>query len=137
VDVLTQAFQETCGLAPERVIGTGTTLDTSRLRETIGRSLGLSCRSIHAHVVGEHGDSEVVLWSSARIGGTALREWPGWTRDREEPIATKIRTAASEIIKRKGATNHAIGLVTASLVGYILRDERRVLTVQRRQTHGE
>ena len=67
MDVLTQALQETCGLAPERVIGTGTTLDTSRLRETIGRSLGLSCRSIHAHVVGAHGDSEVVL------DGRALR----------------------------------------------------------------
>jgi len=137
VDVLTQVFQETSGLDPSRVIDTGTMLDTSRLRETVGRALDLSPRSIHAHVVGEHGDSEVVLWSSARSGGTALREWPRWRSELETPIASEVRTAATEIIKRKGATNHAIGLVTASLVGYVLRDERRVLTVSRLQTEGD
>ena len=137
VDVLTQVFRESSGLDPARVIGTGTMLDTSRLRASLGRELKLSPRSIHAHVVGEHGDSEVVLWSSARIGGTDLREWPAWSKDREAPIAEEVRTAAAEIIKRKGATNHAIGLVTSSLVGYILRDERRVLTVSRLQTEGE
>ena len=137
VDVLTQVFRETSGLPAGRVIGTGTMLDTSRLREIVGRELNLSPRSIHAHVVGEHGDSEVVLWSSARIGGTALRDWPGWSGDREGPITDEVRTAATEIIKRKGATNHAIGLVTASLVGYILRDERRVLTVSQLQTSGD
>jgi L-lactate dehydrogenase len=137
VDVLTRVFLETSGLEPSRVIGTGTMLDTSRLREVIGRELQLSPRSIHAHVVGEHGDSEVVLWSSARIGGTSLREWPGWSEGRESPIANEVKTAATEIIKRKGATNHAIGLVTASLVGYVLRNERRVLTVSRLQTEGD
>jgi L-lactate dehydrogenase len=137
VDVLTQVFCEASGLAPERVMGTGTMLDTSRLREVVGRDLGLSPRSVHAHVVGEHGDSEVVLWSSARIGGTSLREWPGWDESNETSIAEEVRTAATEIIKRKGATNHAIGLVTASLVGYILRGERRVLTVSRLQTAGD
>lgn len=137
VDVLTQVFQEASGLAPERVMGTGTMLDTSRLREVIGRNLDLSPRSIHAHVVGEHGDSEVVLWSSARIGGTSLRDWPGWDPENEAAVTEEVRAAASEIIKRKGATNHAIGLVTASLVGYILRGERRVLTVSRLQTDGD
>lgn len=137
VDVLTHVFREASGLPAERVIGTGTTLDTSRLREVLGRELDLSPRSVHAHVVGEHGDSEVVLWSTARIGGTALREWPGWDVSREAAVADEVRTAAQEIIKRKGATNHAIGLVTASLAGYVLRDERRVLTVSRLQTEGQ
>lgn len=137
VDVLTHVFREASGLQVERVIGTGTMLDTSRLREVVARELGLSPRSIHAHVVGEHGDSEAVLWSSARIGGTDLRKWPGWSSEMEAPIETEVRTAATEIIKRKGATNHAIGLVTASLVGYILRDERRVLTVSRAQVSGD
>ena len=84
-------------------------------------------------MVGEHGDSEVVLWSTARVGGVRLRNWPGWTEAREETIGTSVRRAAYEIIQRKGATNHAIGLVTADLLQCILRDERRVLTVSRLQ----
>jgi L-lactate dehydrogenase len=115
-------------------MGTRTMLDTSLLREVMGRHLNLSSWSIHTHVVGEHGDSEVVLWSSAKIGGTTLRDWPRWDAANEVMVAEEVRTAASEIIKRKGSTNHAIGLVTASLVGYILRCERRVLTVSRLQT---
>ena len=131
VDVLTQVFQKASGLPPERVLGTGTMLDTARLRQLLGRELNVDPRSIHAHVVGEHGDSEVVLWSSARVGGTPLREWPDWSAEREARIAYEVRTAAYEIIRRKGATNHAIGLVTASLLQAVLRDERRVLTVSR------
>ncbi len=75
-----------------------------------------------------------MLWSSAHVGGTPLREWPGWSREREQPIATEVRTAAYEIIKRKGATNHAIGLTTAALLRSALRGERRVLTVSRVQS---
>jgi len=81
VDVLTQLMTEASGLPPERVIGTGTMLDTARLRQLLGRTLGLATQSIHAQVVGEHGDSEVVLWSGARVGGVPLRDWPGWDRD--------------------------------------------------------
>jgi len=134
VDVLTHVFQKASGLAPERVIGTGTMLDTTRLRQHLGRELGLDPRSIHAQVIGEHGDSEVVLWSSARVGGTPLRAWAGWNAERETRVAKDVRTAAYEIIRRKGATNHAIGLVTASLLQSILQDERRVLTVSRVQS---
>ena len=134
VDVLTYVVAESSGLPPERVIGTGTMLDTARLRQVLGRELQLDPRSVHAQVVGEHGDSEVVLWSSASVGGTPLRSWPGWTAEREGPIAHEVRTAAYEIIRRKGATNHAIGLVTAALLRSSLRDERRVLTVSRVQT---
>lgn len=133
VDVLTYVVAESSGLPPERVIGTGTMLDTARLRQTIGRELAVDPRSVHAQVVGEHGDSEVVLWSSAHVGGTPLRRWPGWRPERERPVADQVRTAAYEIIRRKGATNHAIGLVTAALLRASLRGERRVLTVSRVQ----
>jgi len=134
VDVLTYVVAESSGLPPERVIGTGTMLDTARLRQVLGQELRIDPHSVHAQVVGEHGDSEVVLWSSAAVGGTPLREWPGWSAEREQPIATEVRTAAYEIIKRKGATNHAIGLTTAALLRSALRGERRVLTVSRVQT---
>ena len=133
VDVLTHVFREAAGLPAERVLGTGTMLDTARLRQVLGREIRVDPRSIHAQVVGEHGDSEVVLWSSADVGGTPLRRWPRWSGDAEQRIASEVRTAAYEIIKRKGATNHAIGLVTANLLRSLLRDERRVLTVSRVQ----
>ena len=133
VDVLTWVVAESSGLPPERVIGTGTMLDTARLRQVVGAELGLDPRSVHAQVVGEHGDSEVVLWSSAHVGGTPVRRWPGWKAEREAEIADEVRYAAREIIKRKGATNHAIGLVTAAVLRAALRGERRVLTVSRVQ----
>jgi L-lactate dehydrogenase len=133
VDVMTQLVVEASGLPPERVLGTGTMLDTARLRQALGRELALEPRSIHGQVVGEHGDSEVVLWSSVEIGGRRLRELPRWDRSREDALAMEVRRAAAEIIRRKGATNHAIGLVTAALLRWILRGERRVLTVSRLQ----
>jgi L-lactate dehydrogenase len=133
VDVLTQVMAEASGLPPERVLGTGTLLDTARLRQMLGIQLALSTASIHAQVIGEHGDSEVVLWSGARVGGVPLRHWPGWLRCDEARIAVDVKRAAYEVIQRKGATNHAIGLVTANLLRSMLRDERRVLTVARLQ----
>ncbi len=133
VDVMTQVAAQASGLPLARVIGTGTMLDTARLREALGRALDLQPRSIHAQVVGEHGDSEVVLWSGARLGGVPLRKWPGWTRQKEVEIAGEVRNAAYEIISRKGATNHAIGLVTAALLRWTLRGGRRILTVSRVQ----
>lgn len=133
VDVLTQIVTETSGLPPSRVIGTGTLLDTARLRQVLAVELQLDPRSIHAQVVGEHGDSEVALWSGADVGGCPLRRFPGWDRSREPALAEAVRLAAYEIIQRKGATNHAIGLVTAHLLQWALRGERRVLTVSRVQ----
>jgi len=134
VDVLTYVVWKSSGLPAERVMGTGTMLDTARLRQVVGQELRVDPHSVHAQVVGEHGDSEVVLWTSAHVGGTPLRQWPGWSAEREAPIATEVRTAAYEIIRRKGATNHAIGLTTAALLRSALRGERRVLTVSRVQT---
>ena len=133
VDVMTHVAVDASGLPPSRVLGSGTMLDTARLRQILGRELQLEPRSIHAQVVGEHGDSEVALWSGARIGGVRLRQWKGWSSDREAAVADEVRRAAYEIIRRKGATNHAIGLVTSALLRWILRGERRVLTVSRVQ----
>ena len=133
VDVLTQVMAEASGLPLSRIIGTGTMLDTARLRQVLGRALRLDPRSIHAQVIGEHGDSAVVLWSSARVGGVPLRRWPGWDPKQESVLAEEVRTAAYEIIQRKGSTNHTIGLTTADLLQCMLRGERRVLTVSRVQ----
>ena len=133
VDVLTRLATQVSGLPPARVIGTGTMLDTARLRHVLGRELSVAPRSVHAQVVGEHGDSEVVLWSSAQVGGVPLAAWPEWSEAKQERLAREVRTAAYAIIERKGATNHAIGLVTAALLRWMVRDERRVLTVSRVQ----
>jgi L-lactate dehydrogenase len=133
VDVLTGVMQQASGLPPERVLGTGTMLDTARLHQMLGRELGVAPPSIHAQVVGEHGDSEVVLWSGAQVGGVPVRQWPGWHAETEARLATEVKRAAYEVIQRKGATNHAIGLVTAELLRCLLKDERRVLTVSRVQ----
>jgi L-lactate dehydrogenase len=120
VDVLVQVLTEASGLPPERVLGTGTMLDTSRLRQLLGSRLRLSSSSVHAQVVGEHGDSAVMLWSGAEVGGMRLRDGPGWRRGQEAALAQQVRRAAYEVIERKGYTNHAIG-------------EQRVLTVSRLQ----
>lgn len=133
VDVLTYVLAESSGIPPERVIGTGTMLDTARLRQVLGRELRLDPRSVHAQVLGEHGDSEVIVWSGAHIGGTPLREWPGWDRASEQRVDDEVRRAAYRIVERKGTTNHAIGLVTAALLRWTLRGERRMLTVSRVQ----
>ena len=133
VDVLVQVLTEASGLPPQRVLGTGTMLDTSRLRQMLGHKLHLASNSVHAQVLGEHGDSSVVLWSGADVGGVPLRDWPGWRRGQEDALAQQVRQAAYEVIQRKGFTNHAIGLVTARLLHCLLRGEQQVLTVSRVQ----
>ncbi len=133
VDILTKVATEASGLPPSRVLGTGTMLDTTRLRTMVGRELGLAPRSVHAYIVGEHGDSQVPLWSRARAGAIALRAWDGWDASVEQRLADEARTAAQAIIRRKGATNHAIGLVTTALLRVLLRDESRILTVSQVQ----
>lgn len=133
VDVLTHVLLEASGLPPARVLGTGTLLDTARMRHVLGAELGVSPQSVHMNVLGEHGDSQIAVFSSARVGSTPLRAWPGWDVAREPALAERVRGAAREIITRKGATNHAIGLATAYLLKWALADERRVLTVSRLQ----
>jgi L-lactate dehydrogenase len=133
VDVMTLVMTQATGLPSSRVIGTGTMLDSARLRQVLGRELDLDPRSIHGQVVGEHGASEVVLWSGVRVGGLPLRDWPGWEAAREARVTEEVRGAGIEVIRRKGATTHAIGLVTATLLKWMLRGSRRVLTVARVQ----
>ena len=94
VDIMTRVATEASGLPAARVLGTGTMLDTARLRHVVGRELDINPRSIHAYVVGEHGDSEVVLWSTARVGGRLLHQWPSWNRQQEQLVATEVRRAA-------------------------------------------
>jgi L-lactate dehydrogenase len=133
VDVMTLVMTRATGFPPARVIGTGTMLDSARLRQVLGRELDLDPRSIHGQVVGEHGASEVVLWSGVRVGGLPLRKWSGWDATREAQVTDEVRGAGAEVIRRKGATTQAIGLVTATLLKWMLRGARRVLTVARVQ----
>ena len=139
VDVVTYVAQELSGLPHGRVIGSGTVLDSSRLRHLLAERLGVSVTSVHAMVVGEHGDSETVLWSSATVGGTPIMDVVGSTGGRVDPserdaIRQEVRGAAGKIIAGKGNTNLAIGLATAHIVRVIARDERAVLPVSVRQT---
>ncbi len=122
VDVLVHLASQWSLRPRSRVIGTGTTLDSARFRALLGAELGISPRSIHAHVLGEHGDSQVPIWSHATAGGLAVRS-KMQTRER---IETETRDAARAIIARKGHTDLAIGTVIAHLVQAILSDERSV-----------
>ena len=134
VDVVTQAALRCSGLGPARVIGTGTVLDSSRLRELLARRCGVAVQNVHAYVLGEHGDTEVALWSSATIGGVPLAAWGdvlGGSPDEDERrrLLDDVRRAAYTIIEGKGATNFAIGVVAARVIEAVARNERRVLPV--------
>lgn len=134
VDVLTYATQKIAGIPACRVVGSGTVLDTARLRALIGQRLSIDPRSVHAHVIGEHGDSEVVVWSRATVAGMPIEEFcqqrgEPCLSDLQETIADEVRRAAYEIISRKGATFYAIGLGVRQIVEAILRDQDTVATV--------
>lgn len=129
VDVITYYYQKLTGIPSNRVMGTGTMLDTARLMDIVGDKINVDSKSIQAEVIGEHGDSEVVLWSKALVGNTPLQNWEGWSKEYEDEITEQVKNAAYEIIKRKGATNHAIGMVTATLIKWIMRNENRIITV--------
>ncbi len=134
VDILTYISLEVSGLPFSRVIGSGTILDTSRFRFLLGQYYGVDTRSVHAYIVGEHGDSEIPLWSLANIGGVRLQEFAPlrdkkYNQDEMNALFRSVRDAAYEIIKRKGATYYAIGLGLLSIVESILGDYRSVLSV--------
>jgi L-lactate dehydrogenase len=134
VDVLTYISLKESGLPPEKMIGSGTILDTSRFRFLLGQFYEVDTRSVHAYIVGEHGDSEIPLWSLANIGGVRLQEFAPLKNkhyDQEEMNAlfVSVRDAAYEIIKRKGSTYYAIGLGLLSIVEAILGNYRTVLSV--------
>jgi L-lactate dehydrogenase len=135
VDVLTHVSQTLSHRPGAQVIGTGTMLDTARFRALLGRHYDVDPRSVHAYIVGEHGDSEVPLWSSARIGGVQLvnQTISGHSFDQEgmDALFERVRNAAYEIISRKGYTNTAIGSAIARLVEAVLEDQGSVLPVSR------
>jgi L-lactate dehydrogenase len=132
VDVLTYAALKISGLPANQVFGSGTVLDTSRFRAELAQYCGVDPRNIHAYVVGEHGDSEVPLWSSANVAGMSLDVFYALKGieppDRQE-VAGRIRMAAYEIIRRKGATYYAIALAVKRICEAVLRDENSILTV--------
>lgn len=134
VDIMTGITTRLSGLPPGRVIGSGTILDTARFRVLLGQHLNIDPRSVHAYVLGEHGDSEVLSWSSARIGALSLDQAAA---ERRAPITDTIRAqiddgvraAAYRIIEGKGATYYGIGAGLARLVAAIGGDERSVHSV--------
>ncbi|MCR8671595.1 L-lactate dehydrogenase [Agrococcus sp. HG114] len=133
-DVLTVLAQREGGLDPSRVLASGTVLDSSRLRWLLSELVHVDARSVHALMIGEHGDSEFPLWSRARIGPLLVREWMEEGRARFsaadlDRIADDVVHAAYRIIEGKGATSSAIGVSSARIVEAILRDERAVLPV--------
>ena len=133
-DVMVVAAHEISGLPSGRVFGSGTVLDTSRLRWLLAKRVGVSASSVHAMIVGEHGDSEFPLWSQASVGPVPILEWrtedvPPLDLDELDRIATDVRNAAYRVIAGKGATNYAIGLSVARIAEAVLRDEGAVLPV--------
>jgi len=137
VDVMTHVATRLSGLPPARVIGSGTILDTARFRSLLGRHLGIASQSVHAYVLGEHGDSEVLAWSSARagsvpIGAFAAQVGAAITGSVRAEIDHGVRRAAYRIIDGKGATWHGIGAGLARIVRAIAADEGAVLSVSTR-----
>lgn len=134
VDVMTYIAQEGSGLPKKHVFGSGTVLDSARLKQTLGRYLGVDSRSVHAFIVGEHGDSEMAVWSSANISGVSLEEMcrmRGFEHDKSkrEEIENSVRCSAYEIIARKDATYYGIAMVVKRICQAIMRDEKSVFPV--------
>lgn len=137
VDVMTHLAARVAGragVAPTRVIGTGTMLDTARFRALLGASLGVDPHHVHGYVVGEHGDSEVLTWSLVKIGGNSLDEFCRFRGislgpQERQNLDRDVREAAYRILAGKGATYYGIGAALARLVQVILTDQRAILTV--------
>jgi len=134
VDLMTYAALKLSGFPSSKVIGSGTILDTSRLRYVLGEHLKVDPRNVHAYIIGEHGDSEVPAWSLASVAGARLRDY-GTALDQElddrylNNIFEQVKNAAYKIIELKGRTYYAIGLGLTRIVESIIRDENAILTV--------
>jgi L-lactate dehydrogenase len=133
VDVLTYAAYKISGLSRRRVFGSGTILDTARFRTLLANHFDVDPRSLHAHIIGEHGDSEVPVWSLANIAGVRLADlsgegWPKYEAQAMEEIFRKTRDAAYHIIERKGATYYAVASGLLRIVEAIVRDQSTVLS---------
>jgi len=134
VDILTTVAQKLSGLPKNRVFGSGTVLDTARLKYLLGDHLGIDSRSIHAFIIGEHGDSEIAAWSSANVSGIPLSqccEMRGFYNHEKamQEIADQVKNSAYEIINRKGATYYGIAMSVKRICEAIVRDEKSILPV--------
>lgn len=131
VDILTYATWKLSGFPKERVIGSGTSLDTSRLRQSIAELVNVDARSVHAYILGEHGDTEFAAWSSANVGGIKIAEWvkqhPEIDESKLVQMFEDVRDAAYTIINLKGATFYGIATALARITRAILDDEHAVL----------
>ena len=141
VDVLTWEAQRISGYPSHRVIGSGTVLDTGRLKYLLGKNLNVDPRSVHAFVIGEHGDSELTVWSSANVSGIDLENFCALRSETESGCAQTqidrdVRESAQDIIVRKGATYYGIAMATARICESIVKDEQAVLPVST-ILHGE
>ncbi len=133
VDVLTYIAQQESGLPPSQVLGSGTVIDTNRLRTLLGEQLGIEARSVHGYIIGEHGDSSVAVWSGAQVAGMPLASFPGAAKlpSREE-LLKNVQHAGGEVLAQKGNTCYAIASCIERICEAVLRDERSVLTVTAR-----
>lgn len=135
VDIVTYAALKTSGLPPTQLFGSGTVLDSSRLRYLIAQHTGVAVQNVHAYIAGEHGDTELPLWSSATIGGVPILDWNGLdghvplTGQVRDSIAREVVESAYRIIEGKGATNYAVALAGSRIIEAILKDEHRILPV--------
>ena len=134
VDILTYAAIKLSGLPESRVIGSGTVLDSARLQEALGAHLGVDPRDVEAYIIGEHGDSELAVWSSADVAGVPLKDFCEMRghfdhEAAERRIAEEVKNAAYEIIRRKHATYYGIAMSVARLCAAIMRDEKCILPV--------
>ncbi len=134
VDVLTQVVVKRLPAPPTKIIGSGTSLDSSRFRYLLSQEFGIDPRNIHAYIIGEHGDSSVPVWSMASLGQIPVTRYapPGRAPLDEEArtrISRAVVTAGKEVIQRKGATFYAVALSVARIIEAILDDEKSVLTV--------
>lgn len=141
VDILTQVAIKLSGLPENRVIGSGTVLDTARLKYRLGEHLAVDTKSIHAFVIGEHGDSEIVAWSSANVSGIPLNDFcelRGHYQHDEatKEIAEKVKNSAYEIIEKKRATYFGVAMAVKRICEVIIRDEKSILPVST-MLHGE
>lgn len=140
VDILTKVAQKLSGYPANRVIGSGTVLDTGRLKYKLSEHLGVDTKSIHAFIIGEHGDSEIVAWNSANVSGIPLdsfcelRGHRHHHKEAEENIAEQVRNSAYEIISRKQATYFGVAMAVKRICEVIVRDERSILPVSTAMT---
>ena len=134
VDVLTYTAWKLSGYPRERVIGSGTVLDTGRLKQLLGEELGVDSRNVHAFIIGEHGDSELAVWSEANVSGLDLQDFcriRGLERvtETKDRLYRQVRDSAYEIISRKGATYYGIAMAVGRIAESLVKDEHAVLPV--------